>query len=204
MNIGRDFEYKVENYKFKNFIHFNHEEVNLIWSWRNDPKIADWMTNAAIIPLESHIKFIDDLRSITDKLYWLVYKDSVPIGVLDVVNIEYDEMTGFLGYYLSPNFIDSGEGLGFNYYCRSFLFNMLNFKKLTGEIMVGNSRSFLISSFFNVKIDGVTERGGVKYLKMIANKDDFNLVSPQKIIRQFVRFVKQNPVNWDSILANVK
>lgn len=204
MNFGRDIEYQIENYKFKNFIHLNNKEISLIWSWRNDSRIANWMSNQAVIPLEKHTKFVKDLKNQTNKLYWLVFKDDTPVGVLDIVNIDLEKMVGFLGYYLSPNLIDSGDGLEFNYYCRFFLFNTLNFNKLTGEIMVENTKPFLISSFFNVKVEGITSKNGMKYLKMIGNKNDFNKVSPQNLIRQFIKFIKQNPVNWNAILANLE
>lgn len=200
MKVNRNITYSLDNYHFKNFIILDDNEKKMIWNWRNDNKISKWMINQDFIPLKNHLHFISNLPGRSDKLYWLVYKKNKPVGVVNTISINWETMSGFFGIYLNPEFVDSGEGLSFSYYCRSFYYNILNFKLITGEILVGNTKAFLFSRFFRVKPVGIIEKQGQKYIKMLGRKEDFNQLENKNLIRQFVKFANSERVNWTEIV----
>ncbi len=203
INIDKYKVYNVDNYYFKNFVTLSIEEKNMILSWRNDKRISKWMCNREPLSLENHINFIEGLKHRTDVYYWLVVKDEIPLGVFDIIDVDTDKNDCEPGYYLNPEFLDSGIGLQFNYYCRSFVYNILDIPSVKGHILVGNTSAYTMSRFFGVKEVSKVVREGYEYLGMKGNKKDFFKNSPKLLSKEFVRFVKANPVDWVSIVKNI-
>jgi UDP-4-amino-4,6-dideoxy-N-acetyl-beta-L-altrosamine N-acetyltransferase len=171
----------------------------MVLGWRNHPEISKWMIDQNEITVDQHLKFIESLKSRDDSLYWLVYNQDSPMGVVSSINVDYKRKKGFFGYYISPELLNNGNGLEFNYYCRNFYFNILNFEVLYGNIVLGNTKPYLLSLFLGVKPKGIEKREEQKYLKMKGTKEDFNRVNFENITSQFVKFVKQTKVNWETL-----
>ena len=93
----------MKEIKLINFIDLNYEEKNMVLEWRNRLDIQKMMYSQSDIPLEKHLEFIDSLRVITDKLYFLVKKDNIYIGVIDFTQIKQNESL-HMGVYTNPNF----------------------------------------------------------------------------------------------------
>ena len=133
-------------YNLKNFEDLNDEEILLVWKWRNDIKIRQWMYNKTEIIFENHLKFMDSLKSDTRKKYWVVFRNNKPIGVSSIVNIE--NYTGEWGYYIGPKFHDENYGVEFYYYSLKFAFEQLGFEKLYGFALVENNRANSLNNLF--------------------------------------------------------
>ena len=101
IKIDRDIVYKVNDYSYKNYVVMSEEEKRLVWQWRNHPEIRKWMSNSDIIPLDSHLAFIEGLKNRTDAYYWLVFKEEKPIATLNFTHIDYNDNSGMPGYFLS-------------------------------------------------------------------------------------------------------
>lgn len=86
--------------KFKNFINLTEEEKLLVLEWRNSDRVRLKMANQDIISLESHLSFIESLKTRTDCKYWLFMIDDVPVGVFDIVDIGPDGKGGVTGSYI--------------------------------------------------------------------------------------------------------
>jgi UDP-4-amino-4,6-dideoxy-N-acetyl-beta-L-altrosamine N-acetyltransferase len=82
-------------YENINFIDLNEYEINLVLSWRNNPKIKMWMHNKEDISLNDHLIFINSLKHDDTKDYFLVKKMDKYIGVVDLNK-------KFLGIYANP------------------------------------------------------------------------------------------------------
>ena len=164
--IDRNKVFVVEDYEYRNFVILTDDEKSIVWRWRNDVRIREWMTNKEEIPFAKHIKFIDGLQNRTDKYYWLVYKKGVPVAVLDIIDVDYYRAETEPGYYLNPELLNSGEGLFFNYNFRKFLFCYLGFEKVKGKIKVGNDRAYMMSSFFQVKPVSLVMYEGCEHIQL--------------------------------------
>lgn len=195
--------YQVGDYAFKNFIILDENEIKMVWTWRNDERIRKWMSNNDEIPFNNHLIFIDSLQNRDDKFYWLVYKNDNPIAVLDIIDVDYEVEVTEPGYYLNPNLLNSGEGLFFNFYFRNFLFNLLGFKYVKGNIKIGNDRAYTLSTFFGVNAVGIDTLEDGEHLIMRGSKEDFNKVTEKGLLKSFVRFSKNLDINWDDIVTGL-
>ena len=95
--------------KLLNFTTLNLAQKELILSWRNHPSIRKWMVNEHEISLENHLSFIDLLSSKTDRLFFLVQKNSDFIGVINLT--EMTDTSAELGIYANPDMRGVGNSL---------------------------------------------------------------------------------------------
>lgn len=145
-------------YSFKNFVELNEKEICLVWRWRNDPIIRQWMYDKEEILFENHLKFIDSLKNSATKKYWIVLRNEVPIGVSSIVNIENE--AGEWGYYIGPEFHEKNFIIEFYYYSLQMAFEELKFEKLCGYALVENKAANSLNDLF-----GFTKRSITKNLK---------------------------------------
>ena len=151
----------MDFYTFKNFRQITDEEVHLVFNWRNHIEIRKWMYNQEIIPLDKHIKFIENLKTDDTKQYWLVQRRKVPIGVMSVVDIK--EKSGDWGYYIAPEFHEKNLGVEFYYYSLDYLFCIMKMERLYGFALVKNIAANSLSDLFGFdkeleikEMDGIT------------------------------------------------
>lgn len=140
-------------YKFKDFNELNKEEILLVWKWRNDLKIRQWMYDNSEIIFENHLKFIDALKNNTQKKYWVAFRNNIPIGVSSIVNIKNN--SGEWGYYIGPEYHDENFGVEFYYYSLKFAFEQLGFEKLYGYAFVENNRANSLNKLFGFTSENV-------------------------------------------------
>lgn len=202
-NIDRQKVYTIDDYSFKNFVNMSSWEKEMVLSWRNDSMVSKWMRNREQVSLDTHLRFIDSLNLRTDAYYWLVIKNKIPLGVFDIVDVDVVNNECEPGYYLNPQYMDSGIGLQFNYYCRSFVYTVLEFSSVKGHILVGNTSAYLMSRFFGVREISKVISDGNLYLTMRGYKENFVKVSKELLLREFVKYVKLNRVNWNEIIKNI-
>jgi len=86
--------------ELKNFTKLTADEKAMVLTWRNDENIRSYMYTNEIISPENHENFIASLKTRKDKQYFVVYKNSAPIGVVDLVDIT--DTTASLGLYANP------------------------------------------------------------------------------------------------------
>ena len=202
IKIERDIVYRVNDYSYKNYVILTDEEKELVWNWRNHPEIRKWMTNSDIIPLQSHLNFIEGLKTRNDAYYWLVFKDGAPIATLNFTHINYSDNSGMPGLYLSPDELNTGEGFTFHYYYKELAYHQLGFEALKGGyVEVGNTRAFIMGSFWGGAPVSYFEENGKGYLELCGTKEEFDAIDKTHLLRDFTKFARENrKVDWDRII----
>lgn len=166
MKIDKKKTYQVEDYSFVNFINLDDDTVDKIRVWRNHPDIRKVMYDTEEIPQEQHRGFISNLSESDTKFYWLVLKDGNPVGVMSVVDVDYGESNGQLGYYLLPQYLGSGIGLEFISTVIYFIFSELGFYALFGRTELSNKDALRFNYHLGFRIrPDVAEIDGVKYVE---------------------------------------
>lgn len=193
-------DYNVNSYRYKNYVNLSEDEAKMVLDWRNNPEISKWMVTSGKISYESHISFIDALKNRNDAYYWLVYKENSPYASFNITKLDYDKNSVEVGYYLNPIFLNSGEGLVFHFNYKLFLYNVLGVEVIEGNVQWGNTRALQLSLFFGAKIIGIVTNGDKKYLKLETYKGSMDLISENTVIRQFIRYCKGNPVDWNNLM----
>lgn len=94
--------------ELKNFTELTMDERLMVLDWRNHENVRLHMYNHDPITLEEHTAFMESLSHRNDKIYWVVYKNKAPIGVIDLVDIT--ESSAYLGLYANP--FSDRQGIG--------------------------------------------------------------------------------------------
>ena len=138
----------MKEIKLINFIDLNYEEKNMVLEWRNRLDIQKMMYTQSDIPLEKHLEFIDSLRVITDKLYFLVKKDNINIGVIYFTQIKSNESL-VMGIYANPNL--KGYGKVLLETIIYFSFEILKVVKIYSEVYFENEKAYLLYKSYGFK-----------------------------------------------------
>ena len=138
----------MKEIKLINFIDLNYEEKNMVLEWRNRLDIQKMMYSQSDIPLEKHLEFIDSLRVITDKLYFLVKKDNINIGVIYCTQMKSNESL-VMGIYANPNL--KGYGKVLLETIIYFSFEILKVVKIYSEVYFENEKAYLLYKSYGFK-----------------------------------------------------
>lgn len=138
----------MKDIKLINFIDLSQEEKMMILEWRNRLDIQKMMYTQSDIPLEKHLEFIDSLRVITDKLYFLVKKDNINIGVIYFTQIKQNESL-HMGVYTNPNL--KGYGKILLETIINFSFEILKVVKIYSEVYFENEKAYLLYKSYGFK-----------------------------------------------------
>lgn len=91
---------------YKDFITLNLDKLKLVWQWRNDESVGQFMLNKSI-KFEEHLNFIEQLKTSKDKKYFLLFKENQAFGVICFNNIT--NQTCEFGLYAKPNLKGVGQ-----------------------------------------------------------------------------------------------
>ncbi|EIT7846424.1 UDP-4-amino-4,6-dideoxy-N-acetyl-beta-L-altrosamine N-acetyltransferase [Campylobacter coli] len=91
---------------YKDFITLNLDKLKLVWQWRNDESVGQFMLNKSI-KFEEHLNFIKQLKTSKDKKYFLLFKENQAFGVIYFNNIT--NQTCEFGLYAKPNLKGVGQ-----------------------------------------------------------------------------------------------
>ncbi len=128
----------VDEYKFTNFVNLSDDEIEMIRKWRNSDNVRKWMYNDHIIYEEEHKKIINSLKGSEDKIYWLVKKGDLAIGVLYFINISWKHKRAYFGIYANPGKKIPGAGKTLNSIAIKIAFDILNLHSLKLEVIENN------------------------------------------------------------------
>lgn len=137
----------IDKIKLVNFKDFTKSEIELVYKWRNDPKIAKYMVNKHI-DLKEHLSFIKSLKNSSDKRYFLVYQSGEPIGVVSFVNIS--EISCEFGIYANPNLRQMGNIL--MSVIIDYAFDILKVSKILAKAYKDNLKAINLYQKFKFEI----------------------------------------------------
>lgn len=201
MLINRE-DYVIGKYFYKNYVSLNDAESTLILRWRNNPEINRWMVSQNKISIESHMRFIHSLKNRDDAYYWMVFKNTHPFATFNISHINHSNNSVEIGYYLNPDYLNSGEGLEFHYNYKALVYNVLDIGRIDGTVQYGNTRALQLSMFYGAEIVGLDVKQGKRYLKLVSTKERFNNISYKSLVRSFVSYCKNNPVDWNNLMLS--
>jgi len=139
----------LNNISLINFTELTLEEKKMILSWRNHPNIKEWMYNGDDISLDNHLSFIEGLKNSTDKLYFLLKRESDYLGVIDFTNINRESASCEIGLYANVELKGVGTLL-LDAICE-YGFKSLHMNKLVAEAFTENKKAISLYKRFNFK-----------------------------------------------------
>ena len=195
MIIDRSCIYIYGKYTYINFTLLSSEELLEILEWRNHPNVRKHLNTTNVISEEEHLIFCESLKNTSEKYYWMVKKGDRPIGVLNIIHVNYEDETCESGFYLIPNLVGSGEGLFAMCNYKTFLLSELKFKGVYGHNYYDNMSALVITMFFGAKINDVKNINGKLCVETFLTEETLqNGEGSQKLLLKFSTFVK----NWNA------
>lgn len=194
MLIDKNKIYKYGKYSYKNFVTLTDGELLNILQWRNHPDIRKFMNNTEPIPEMSHLSYCHNLRNKDNVMYWLILKGDDPIGVLNIIDIDYERKTCEPGFYLSPEIVGRGESIFVLSNYKDFLLNEIGFNSLIGHNYLDNRYALSFTFFFGAEITSIEQKGGRVCVQSLLRRGSFvNGVGTERITAKFARFLRE----WD-------
>ena len=136
------------------FVDMTLSEKQMVLSWRNDESIKKWMYNKDDISIENHLKYIASLESSKAKQYMIVKKDDKYIGVIDFINIDYENKTTDFGLYANPFEKIAGVGRILEECCIKYAFDILKLDKIKLEVFEDNEKAINLYKKYKFKESG--------------------------------------------------
>ena len=156
-----------KDYIFENFINLKKSDAKFVLKMRNHKNIRKYMLNRDEISIQEHFKFIKSLENNYKKAYWLVknLKSNTILGVFNLIDIDLNNETAYLGIYKNPYSNDKENGtIIINNGC-SIFFNCLNLHTLKLEVFSDNIHAI---NFY--KKIGFKKEGELREVYNINNK----------------------------------
>lgn len=196
LQIDRRKTYSFENFRFKNYISLTDEEKHQMLEWRNHIDIRKNMYNTQPISLDNHMAFIKSLEVRTDRFYWMVCDDDKAIGSLNIVDVDWDNGTAELGYYMAPENLGGGDGIFFIYKVLAFVFDVLGMNSLYGATNTDNKAAAYIDEYYGFVKTGkktlLIDGKEVDFDEHCLTSDSFNKDRAEKIkIENVLKFFKE-------------
>ena len=188
--------YTYGEYSFINYTQLLEENKRKVLDWRNDESIRKNMYNTEEIPLDSHLAFIDSLSRRKDRYYWMVSCSGEPLGSVNITDVDYENSSAELGYYLRPDLMGGGKGISFIFNLLAFVFEVLGLNSLYGATNVENKPASLIDEYFGFKLTGqkklIINGQETVFLEHILTASEFeNNKEEKKDIENLIRFMRQ-------------
>jgi len=139
------------NYTFINFSDLDESLINMVYEERNRDSVRVWMFDSKPVKLKEHYNFIASLRDSNSKIYLLVVRNKIPIGVYNLVEISDGKAQG--GFYLFENSKEKNLGLEFLYYCLKYVFENLNINEIYGYSLKANRNANSINKYLGFEFN---------------------------------------------------
>ncbi len=101
--------FEFDGIRAVNFIDLDKEEIYRVLSFRNHPSISKWMYHSAIISVQAHLDFIENLKNTPSNVYWLFKQDDVILGVGSLTRVNIGHKNARLGLYKNPELSRMGD-----------------------------------------------------------------------------------------------
>ena len=143
-------------------------DLQLILTWRMSHEVTNYMYTDPKLTLESQQLWLKSLAQNQNVLYWIIEYDNIPIGVINICDIDKVNNKCAWAYYIGDtNF--RGKGIATLLECNiyDFVFYSLGLNKLACEVFEHNDRVIKLHLKFGTEIEGLLKghiiKGEEKY-----------------------------------------
>lgn len=137
--------YMAAPFVFKNYVDLTTDEAIEVLKCRNDIEVRKWMTSTEEIPLENHLKYIENLKTSENNFYWAVYVENDFLGGVSLVGLE--NLHASAGLFLNPKLIGTGLGIQIAICSNDLFFRHLGIKSLHSIVKKDNKNAVQLNKF---------------------------------------------------------
>ncbi|MCR5550237.1 MAG: GNAT family N-acetyltransferase [Bacteroidales bacterium] len=137
--------YTISPFIYKNYVDLTTDEAIEVLKCRNDIEVRKWMTSTEEIPLENHLKYIENLKTSENNFYWAVYVENDFLGGVSLVGLE--NLYASAGLFLNPKLIGTGLGIQIAICSNDLFFRHLGMKSLHSIVKKDNKNAVQLNKF---------------------------------------------------------
>lgn len=128
------------------------EDLELIRGWRNNEDVSKYMYTSDNISSEQQRNWFQMVQTDTTQKYWMITYQGKKLGVAFLYSIKPSHQTCYWAFYLGDVSI-RGAGIGskVEYNIISYVFDQMNFNKLSCEVLVHNDKVILMHEKFGFR-----------------------------------------------------
>ncbi|QEE16026.1 UDP-4-amino-4,6-dideoxy-N-acetyl-beta-L-altrosamine N-acetyltransferase [Promethearchaeum syntrophicum] len=138
------------------FKRLNEKYLEKVRNWRNNSEISQYMYTNHEITKEEHLNWYHNYVQKGKIHFWIVILNGIPIGAINISNIDKVNKRCFWAYYLADSSV-RGKGLGkiieLNVY--KYVFEEMKMNKLCCEVLKSNDIVVKIHQKYGSVIEGV-------------------------------------------------
>jgi UDP-4-amino-4,6-dideoxy-N-acetyl-beta-L-altrosamine N-acetyltransferase len=147
-------------YKFINFTELNEFEINLVHKERNNLEVRVKMFDNKLILMQEHLTFLENLKKDNTKIFLLVKRANLYIGVYSLVKIGDGNAQG--GFYLFKEAREKNLVIDFLYNTITYIFNNYLITNINGYALKDNKAANRINKFLGFR-DSIPSKSNVLY-----------------------------------------
>jgi UDP-4-amino-4,6-dideoxy-N-acetyl-beta-L-altrosamine N-acetyltransferase len=147
-------------YKFINFTELNEFEINLVHKERNNLEVRVKMFDNKLIPIQEHLTFLENLKKDNTKIFLLVKRANLYIGVYSLVKICDGNAQG--GFYLFKEAREKNLVIDFLYNTITYIFNNYLITNINGYALKDNKAANRINKFLGFR-DSIPSKSNELY-----------------------------------------
>ncbi|EPU1979721.1 UDP-4-amino-4,6-dideoxy-N-acetyl-beta-L-altrosamine N-acetyltransferase [Escherichia coli] len=130
------------------------EEVDLMLSWRNEPKVRRNMYTQHLISKEEHYAWWDKMKHRQDQCYYMYEFMEQPCGIASFNNLDVNNKNSAWAFYTSP-LAPKGSGARMEFLMLDLAFITLGLHKLYCEVLEFNKAVISLHHKFGFETEGL-------------------------------------------------
>lgn len=153
------YNFESDSFQFINYVDLTESQHRLVHAARNHPDIRKWMTNSAEFSFESHMNFVEKLKTSQTQIMWGVFRFDEFVGSVNISNYDREKKSAEIGNFVAPNFLGSGIGSEFLYLICRYLMSEMKMENIFSKILLTNKGTLAMSK----KLQTVEYRNDLEY-----------------------------------------
>lgn len=140
------------------------DHLELVWQWRNSPRIRQNMHNIEPVKWQEHCAWFDNLQGDSSRQFYVFLQNQRPIGVLNFSNM--NTSTPDWGCYLGETNVWPGSGIILELAALNFASSQSEFSHLLAQVLSFNTSANKMHKVFEyeqVSTEGGGERDGLSF-----------------------------------------
>ena len=133
------------------------DQLELIWQWRNSPRIRQNMHNEEPVKWDEHCAWFEKLQSDTSRVFYVFLQNQRPIGVLNFSDMH--TATPEWGCYLGETNVWPGSGIILELAALDFAASHSQFSHLLAQVLSFNQAANKMHKVFEYEQVSCTKGG---------------------------------------------
>lgn len=119
------------------FHRLSYEHLDLVYEWRKSDFVSKFMITTMSIEKKDHYIWFENICNNLKFKYWVIFFKNIPIGLINLAEIDYINRNLSAGYYIGDKSYRS-IGAMVPPYLYNYVFGEMQFRKIYGQVVAGN------------------------------------------------------------------